>query len=51
MRTVDLIHRKRDAEELSPEEIAYLVDGYTAGSIPDYQMSGFGGLGGFGSVN
>ena len=29
MRTVDLIHRKRDREELSPEEIAYLVDGYT----------------------
>jgi pyrimidine-nucleoside phosphorylase len=41
MRTVDLIHRKRDAEELSPEEIAYLVDGYTTGSIPDYQMSAF----------
>src|SRR6202011_5807739 len=41
MRTVDLIHRKRDREELSPEEIAYLVDGYTNGSIPDYQMSAF----------
>src|SRR5215469_8910555 len=41
MRTVDLIHRKRDREELSPEEIAYLVDGYTAGDIPDYQMSAF----------
>jgi pyrimidine-nucleoside phosphorylase/thymidine phosphorylase len=41
MRTVDLIHRKRDGEELSPEEIAFLVDGYTAGSIPDYQMSAF----------
>jgi len=41
MRTVDLIHRKRDGEELSAEEIAYLVDGYTSGSIPDYQMSAF----------
>jgi pyrimidine-nucleoside phosphorylase len=41
MRTVDLIHRKRDGEELSPEEIAFLVDGYTNGSIPDYQMSAF----------
>jgi pyrimidine-nucleoside phosphorylase/thymidine phosphorylase len=41
MRTVDLIHRKRDGEELSTEEIAFLVDGYTAGSIPDYQMSAF----------
>ena len=41
MRTVDLIHRKRDAEELSGEEIAFLVDGYTDGTIPDYQMSAF----------
>src|SRR5947207_7570798 len=41
MRTVDLIHRKRDGEELSPEEIAFLVDGYTANSIPDYQMAAF----------
>ena len=41
MRTVDLIHRKRDGEELSPEEIAFLVDGYTGGEIPDYQMSAF----------
>ncbi len=41
MRTVDLIHRKRDGEELSPEEIAYLVEGYTRGEIPDYQMSAF----------
>src|SRR5579884_2016142 len=41
MRTVDLIHRKRDGEELSPEEIAFLVDGYTSGSIPDYQMAAF----------
>ncbi len=41
MRTVDLIHRKRDGEELSVEEIAFLVDGYTSGGIPDYQMSAF----------
>ena len=41
MRTVDLIHRKRDQEELSPQEIAFLVDGYTSGAIPDYQMSAF----------
>jgi pyrimidine-nucleoside phosphorylase/thymidine phosphorylase len=41
MRTVDLIHRKRDGEELSVEEIAFLVDGYTSGVIPDYQMSAF----------
>jgi len=41
MRTVDLIQRKRAAEELSPEEIASLVNGYTSGEIPDYQMSAF----------
>ncbi|HWB98825.1 MAG TPA: thymidine phosphorylase [Bryobacteraceae bacterium] len=41
MRTVDLIQRKRDGEELAPEEIEYLVEGYTKGEIPDYQMSAF----------
>src|SRR5262245_24817058 len=41
MRTVDLIQRKRDSEELAPEEIEYLVEGYTSGEIPDYQMSAF----------
>jgi pyrimidine-nucleoside phosphorylase/thymidine phosphorylase len=41
MRTVDLIHRKRDGEELAANEIQFLVDGYTRGDIPDYQMSAF----------
>src|SRR5260370_2759703 len=41
MRTVDLIHRKRDGEELTPEEITAIVDGYTRNEIPDYQMSAF----------
>ncbi|HEY7334555.1 MAG TPA: thymidine phosphorylase [Bryobacteraceae bacterium] len=41
MRTVDLIHRKREGEELSAEEVDFLVDGYTNGAIPDYQMSAF----------
>src|SRR3982751_1393651 len=41
MRTVDLVHRKRDGEELSAEEISFLIDGYTRGEIPDYQMSAF----------
>ncbi len=39
MRTVDLILRKRDGGELAPEEVQFLVDGYTRGDIPDYQMS------------
>ena len=41
MRTVDLIQRKRDGEELSPEEISFLVEGYTRGETPDYQLSAF----------
>jgi pyrimidine-nucleoside phosphorylase/thymidine phosphorylase len=36
-----LIHRKRDAQELAPEEIEFLIEGYTSGEIPDYQMSAF----------
>ncbi|HEX4137506.1 MAG TPA: thymidine phosphorylase [Bryobacteraceae bacterium] len=41
MRTVDLILRKRGGEELSVEEIQYLLDGYTTGEIPDYQLAAF----------
>lgn len=38
-RTVDLIARKRDGGEHSAEEIRWLIDGYVAGEIPDYQMA------------
>ena len=41
MRAVDLIEKKRDGEELSPEEIRWLISEYVAGRIPDYQMSAF----------
>src|SRR5258708_39736670 len=41
MRTVDLIHKKRDGGELSAEEISYLVESYNSGAIPDYQISAF----------
>jgi pyrimidine-nucleoside phosphorylase len=41
MRMVDLIEKKRDALELSTEEIKFIVNGYTDGSIPDYQVSAF----------
>src|SRR5215472_2855984 len=41
MRTVDLVLRKRGGDELGVEEIQYLVNGYTSGEIPDYQMSSF----------
>lgn len=39
MRVVDLIKKKRDGRELSPEEISFLIHGYTRGEIPDYQMA------------
>ena len=39
MRTVDLIQRKRDGEELSAEEINLVIDAYSSGDLPDYQMS------------
>jgi len=41
MRMVDLIHRKKQGYNLSKAEIEYMVQGYTAGIIPDYQMSAF----------
>jgi pyrimidine-nucleoside phosphorylase len=41
MRAVDVIQRKRDGQELAPEEIAAFIDGYTRGAIPDYQASAF----------
>ncbi len=39
MRVVDLIRRKRDSGELTPEEIHQLIAAYTRGDVPDYQMS------------
>src|SRR5579863_4062058 len=39
MRAVDLIRRKRDAGELTAEEIHQFIAAYTRGDIPDYQMS------------
>lgn len=36
---VDLIEKKRDGDELSTQEIKYIIEGFTKGTIPDYQMS------------
>lgn len=41
MRAVDLIQKKRDGQELSSSEIQWLIEGYVAGTVPDYQMSAF----------
>lgn len=41
MNTYDIIMKKRDGHVLTEEEIVYLVDGYTKGEIPDYQMAAF----------
>lgn len=39
--TTDLIRLKRDGGTLSSDQITALVDAYTAGDVPDYQMSAF----------
>ena len=39
MRMYDLIMKKRNGGKLSQPEIKYMIEGYTDGSIPDYQMS------------
>ncbi len=39
MRMYDIIMKKRNGGELSGEEIAFFVEGYTRGEIPDYQVS------------
>ncbi|SHJ65701.1 pyrimidine-nucleoside phosphorylase [Anaerobranca californiensis DSM 14826] len=41
MRAVDIILKKRQGKELTEGEIDFLIQGYTKGDIPDYQMSAF----------
>ncbi len=38
---VDLIQKKRDGKELTKAEIDFIIQNYTNGEIPDYQMSAF----------
>ncbi len=48
---IDIIEKKKRNQELSIQEIEYVIDGYVKGSIPDYQMTAllmaicFNGLG------
>lgn len=39
MRMVDLIHKKQQNQELTTEEIKWMINEYTKDTIPDYQMS------------
>ena len=39
MRMVDIIEKKRDGKALSTQEINFFIEGYTKGTIPDYQAS------------
>jgi len=41
MRAVDLIIKKRDKLVLTKDELEFLIQGYTQGTIPDYQMAAF----------
>ncbi|MDR0730430.1 MAG: thymidine phosphorylase, partial [Treponema sp.] len=39
MRAVDIIMAKREGRELSRKELDFLINGFVAGTIPDYQVS------------
>src|SRR4051794_18372390 len=39
MRVIDIIVRKRDGHALTRDEIAFVVEGVTAGTVPEYQTS------------
>ena len=41
MRMIDILEKKKRGEKLTREEIAFFINGYTAGDIPDYQASAF----------
>ncbi|MCP5116501.1 MAG: thymidine phosphorylase [bacterium] len=41
MSIVELIQRKRDGEELAPEEVAALFEAFARDEVPDYQMAAF----------
>ncbi len=41
MNTVELIRKKRNKENLTKDEILFLINNYTKNKIPDYQFSAF----------
>ena len=38
MRMIDLIEKKKEKIELTKEEITFIINGYVAKEIPDYQI-------------
>ena len=36
---VDLIEKKQKQLELTAAEVRWMIDGFTTGEVPDYQMS------------
>jgi pyrimidine-nucleoside phosphorylase/thymidine phosphorylase len=41
VRAYEIIHAKRDGKAIAAPDLAALVDGFTRGEIPDYQMAAF----------
>lgn len=41
MRAYDIIQKKKTGRELSTREIAFLIEGFLTGGVPDYQMAAF----------
>ena len=41
MDIIDIIIKQKNGIDLSDSEIEYLINGYTQGIIPDYQMSAY----------
>lgn len=39
VRMVDLIEKKQEKEELTTEEVRWMIEGFTKEEVPDYQMS------------
>ena len=41
MLAIEIIEKKKNGFQLTKNEIDFMVEGYTKGLIPDYQMSAF----------
>ncbi|MEP7294033.1 MAG: thymidine phosphorylase, partial [Chloroflexota bacterium] len=41
MRAVDILAKKRDGAALTHDEIQWMINGFTGGDVPDYQMAAF----------